>query len=239
MTLTEPDQAERCKSLLIRSRQGVLSTHSLETHGFPFGSLVQVATTEAAEPLLLTSRLAEHTKNFLADPRVSLCVAESFGSRADAMASARLTLVGRIELLEKSNHGERFLSQHLEAAVYLGFKDFLMARVVPESLRYVGGFGTMSWVSGDDYAAAFRDPVAEFAEGVIEHMNEDHQEAMICMAEQRMAQRPERARLVAVDGLGFNLQADHHNLRFAFAERVTTPERMRAEMVRLTRAARP
>ncbi|MBX4303932.1 pyridoxamine 5'-phosphate oxidase family protein, partial [Mycobacterium tuberculosis] len=59
------------KSLLRRSRQGALATLMAES-GDPYCSLVNVATHPDGSPILLISRLAVHTRNLLADPRVSL-----------------------------------------------------------------------------------------------------------------------------------------------------------------------
>ena len=53
---------------------GVLSTRSRAMEGWPFGSVVPYALDAQAWPILCASRLAEHTKNFAADSRVSLLV---------------------------------------------------------------------------------------------------------------------------------------------------------------------
>ena len=59
------------KSLLRRNRQGALATLMAGT-GDPYCSLVNVASHPDGSPILLISRLAVHTRNILADARVSL-----------------------------------------------------------------------------------------------------------------------------------------------------------------------
>mgnify|MGYP003348909748 FL=1 len=58
-------------------RHGLLSTHSRAVEGYPFGSVVPYVLDHDACPVLLISRLAEHTKNLEGDARVSLLINES------------------------------------------------------------------------------------------------------------------------------------------------------------------
>src|SRR5437016_14342254 len=63
------------KKLLREGRSGALAT-LMPGAGDPYCSLVNFATAADGAPLLLISRLAVHTKNILADPRVSLMIDE-------------------------------------------------------------------------------------------------------------------------------------------------------------------
>src|SRR3954453_21063901 len=80
------------KSLLRRSRQGALAT-LMAGSGDPYCSLVNVAADTAATPILLISRLAVHTKNILADSRVSLMLDERVSG--DPLEGARIMVAGR------------------------------------------------------------------------------------------------------------------------------------------------
>src|ERR1700738_2691628 len=76
MELTEDFNASRlARSLLRRSRQGALAT-LMAGSGDPYCALVNVASRADASPILLISRLALHTRNILADNRVSLMLDE-------------------------------------------------------------------------------------------------------------------------------------------------------------------
>ena len=80
------------KSLTRRSRQGALATLMAGT-GDPYCSLVNVASHPDGSPILLISRLAVHTKNLLADDRVSLMLDER--APGDPLEGARIMVAGR------------------------------------------------------------------------------------------------------------------------------------------------
>src|ERR1700761_7605473 len=83
--------AKAVKSLLRRSRQGALAT-LMAGSGDPYCSLVNVASHPDGSPILLISRLALHTKNLLADPRVSLMLDER--AEGDPLEGSRIMLSG-------------------------------------------------------------------------------------------------------------------------------------------------
>src|SRR5262249_26217485 len=78
------------KKLLREGRSGALAT-LMPGSGDPYCSLVNVATAADGAPLLLISRLAVHTKNILADPRVSLMIDER--KAGDPLQGARIMLM--------------------------------------------------------------------------------------------------------------------------------------------------
>src|SRR5499426_3379745 len=79
------------KKLLREGRSGALATLMVGA-GDPYCSLVNVATAADSAPLLLISRLAVHTKNILADARVSLMLDER--KEGDPLEGARVMLMG-------------------------------------------------------------------------------------------------------------------------------------------------
>src|SRR6202790_5813038 len=88
------DPGRLARSLLRRSRQGALAT-LMASSGAPYCSLGNVASHPDASPILLISRLALHTKNLLADPRVSLMLDER--AEGDPLERSRIMLAGRAE----------------------------------------------------------------------------------------------------------------------------------------------
>jgi putative heme iron utilization protein len=154
---TVPTHAERCRALVGAARTATLSTLAREPEGFPFGSLVTVACDPKGWPLLLLSELAEHTQNLLACPNASVLVVGPGASGADPLAVERLTLVGACERLagaEAEAALATYLALHPAAAAYVSFRDFALYRLRPAVIRYVGGFGRMSWVDVSAYAQA-------------------------------------------------------------------------------------
>ena len=78
---------------------------------------------------------------------------------------------------------DQYLAANPASAYYIDFGDFSFWRMEVRSLRYVGGYGRMSWVEAPDYAVAEPDPLAgEAAIGIIEHMNADHADSLVLMA---------------------------------------------------------
>ncbi len=166
----KPTHAERCRTLAATARSGTLCTIAREPAGFPYGSLVAVATDAAGRPILLLSQLAEHTQNLSQREEASLLLTAPPESGRSPLELGRVTLFGpcrRIEGAEREEARRIYLSVQPDAARYVDFKDFAFYRLEPIALRYVGGFGRMSWVSIDEYRAASPDPLAPSAEGAL------------------------------------------------------------------------
>jgi heme iron utilization protein len=239
----EPSDAERSRTLLAGVRTAALAT--LGEGGFPFGSLVSHAVDPHGRPLLLLSDLAEHSRNLTADPRASLMATEA-GS-GDPLALARVTVIGRVAQVPAAECDgvlETYRGTH-PGAFYAGFADFRLYRLEVSSVRYVGGFGRMSWVSAEEYTGAEPDPLRAHASGIIEHMNDDHAEALVLYC-RTFGDRPDTAaaRMVTVDRYGFAMLArdapdgDETAVRLPFGRRVDTTNEVRAVMIELLRQAR-
>src|SRR5262245_51392893 len=116
------------KKLLREGRSGALATLMAGT-GDPYCSLVNVATAVDGSPLLLLSKLALHTKNILADNRVSLMLDER--KEGDPLEGARVMLMGRAAVTTDANDRRRYLARQPEAEMFAGFGDFAFYKVTP------------------------------------------------------------------------------------------------------------
>jgi putative heme iron utilization protein len=241
----EPSDAERGRTLLAAARTGTLATLTTDPPGFPFGSLVAYAVDDVGRPLLCLSDLAEHSRNLAADPRASVMASDS--GTGDPLALARVTLLGAVvELRDEVRAAalRTYRARHPDA-FYAAFGDFRLYRLEVASVRYVGGFGRMSWVSADDHAAAEPDPLRPQAAGIVGHMNDDHADALVAYC-RVFGGRPatERAEMVGVDRYGFTMLAsdegatDRTAVRIPFGRQVDTPGAVRTAMVDLLREAR-
>src|SRR5262249_3718547 len=124
--------------------------------GWPFGSLAPFALSARDEPLVLLSKLAEHTQNLLAEPRVSLFVQDS-QALANPQAGTRVTLLCTAALVaEKEIDGARraYLQRFPEAAGLFQLGDFRLFKLQIERVRYIGGFGEMYWLEWADLLTA-------------------------------------------------------------------------------------
>jgi heme oxygenase (biliverdin-IX-beta and delta-forming) len=150
--------ARRCRDLCEHARVAALGTIARNVPEHPFVTLVTVAVDRKGRALLLLSRLAEHTANLDACSHASLLLSEPDGGGADPLAMGRVTLVGscgRVPDGDLDACRKTFLDKHPEARNYVGFADFGFFRLEPEHVRYVGGFGRMSWVDTKSYADAW------------------------------------------------------------------------------------
>lgn len=230
-----PTHAERARTLVAQISTGTLCTLALEPSGYPYGSFVTVAF-EASNPVFLISALAEHTRNLKRDARASLLVAES--GAADPLANGRVTMLGRCTRVEGDGGGARaaFLAAHPSATYYADFRDFAFWRLHVESVRYIGGYGRMSWIDRAEWHAARPDPLGPSAAAAIAHMNADHAEAMVlyCRAFSR-ATDVTAASMTAIDRYGFEMSATTGEgprpIRVAFPKPVSTPDEARQALI--------
>jgi putative heme iron utilization protein len=232
----EFDPKRATKRLIREARTGALAT--LLPGGAPYASLVSVATLMDGTPVTLLSQLARHTKNIAADPRASLLLDER--RPGDPLAVGRVSLVGRIVPTDDEAAARRFLARHPEAAGYAGFKDFAFWRIEVESAHLVAGFGRIVDLAPADLytdtggAAA----LAETEAGAIEHMNEDHLDALALYATKLLDAPPGEWRIVSLDPEGCELRLGDTVRRLDFPAPVTDGEGLRKTLAALAQAAR-
>src|SRR6476646_11702844 len=242
----EPTHAERCRTLVAAGTRGALSTIAADPAGYPYGSVASYGLDDSGNPLFFVSLMAEHTQNALRDPRASLLVTEPVPDGADPLASGRVTLLGRLAAVPDDDRDlarERSLEANPTAAYYIDFGDFTFYRLDVEAIRYVGGYGRMSWVDVPAYAAAEADPLAGAAAGIVEHMNADHGDAQVLYCRHFLG-LPDTtaATMSAVDRYGFEMVATGPSgrlaVRLAFPEECTTGDEVRGVLVAMVAEAR-
>ncbi|MGZ3273557.1 MAG: HugZ family pyridoxamine 5'-phosphate oxidase [Caulobacteraceae bacterium] len=116
--------------------------------GAPYVSLVLVAFDADGSPLLLLSRLAQHTRNLLAAPHVSLLFDGTAGLE-DPLAGPRLTVLGQVAPCPDPAALERYVARHPSAATYAGFTDFGLYKVRIDRAHLVAGFGKIAWIEAE------------------------------------------------------------------------------------------
>ena len=242
----EPSHAERCRTLVASANRGALSTIAVEPAGYPYGSVATYGLDDRGNPIFFVSLMAEHTQNAMRDPRASLLVTEPVPDGADPLASGRATLMGRLAKVEDAERPaaqDRYLAANPTAEYYIGFGDFVFYRLDVTAIRYVGGYGRMSWVDAGAYAAAEPDPLAPAAAGIIGHMNADHAEAQVLYC-RHLAGYPDTtaATMSAVDRYGFEMIAEGPSgrtaVRLGFPSPCTTGDEVRKAMVSMVAEAR-
>jgi len=212
---------------------------AVEGAGAPYASLVLLACAPDASPLLLVSTLADHTKNLLADPVCSLMIDGTQGL-ADPLTGARATLQGTLERTDDSSLLDRYIRRHPSAALYAGFGDFSLYRMNVQRAHLVAGFGRIHWVGGGDvlFDAAGAADLAQQESGVVEHMNDDHGDAVGLYANVLLSRSGVGWRMTGVDPEGADLRRDGEVARLVFDKPVRDAESARVELVRLVKRAR-
>jgi putative heme iron utilization protein len=214
----------------------------MQASGDPYCSLVNMATASDGAPLLLISGLAIHTKNILADPRVSLMVDER--RAGDPLEGARVMIAGRAEKITDATALEsirrRYLARHPSAATFVDFPDFAFFRIAVRDVHLVAGFGRIVTLAADkvltDVSGA--DEVLATEASAVEHMNDDHMEANALYATKLLGAADGAWRITGLDPDGADLALGDSTLRLPFPERVTTALALRKTLVALVGEAR-
>ncbi|WNW11672.1 DUF2470 domain-containing protein [Pseudomonas sp. DTU_2021_1001937_2_SI_NGA_ILE_001] len=229
-------QATRsARELLLREYRGALATHSMSMPGFPFGSVVPYCLDGQGRPLILISRIAQHTHNLQQDPKCSLLVGER--------EAANIQTLGRITLMAEGRRLADPAAVELAAQRYYRYfpdsrnhhkdYDFDFWVLTPVRYRYIAGVGSIQWL--DDVALA--NPFFGSSEtSMVEHMNQDHAEALAHYV--KLAGLPQSAtpKMVGIDSEGMHLRIGDSLHWLAFPEPCNTPTQVREALVHLARA---
>ena len=230
-----PDQGAAARHLIRRRDRAALATSFA---GRPYVSFVITACDSDASPLLLLSDLAQHTKNLVADPQVSLLF-EDTGDYPDPLAGPRLTLLGRAELFDDPRAAARFAAHHPASAQYAGFADFHLYRVTIERGHLVAGFGRIAWIeAGELRFSADVSALAAAEAEILAHMNRDHADAVELYARRLLGRKGTDWRMTGIDPEGIDLRGEGETARLDFAEPVLTPAIARHVLAALAQTAR-
>jgi putative heme iron utilization protein len=240
----EPSFSERARTLVYVERIGSLSTLSRKQPGFPFGSLMPYGLDGRGRPIFLISTMAMHTQNLQADSRASLLITQPDAS-GDPLGASRVTVMGNVLAIpepEIADARKLYLERYANSKYWVDFEDFSFYRMDVLDVYYVGGFGVMGWVLASDYDLAQPDPLADAAAGIIEHMNADHKDALILLAQVYVGIESHEAAMTAVDRLGFHLRLKTSDgmkgVRIAFLREVRDPGQARSVLVEMVQQAR-
>jgi hypothetical protein len=234
--VAEPETGARLARRLLREAEraalstalpvpGSIATGEAEPGGWPYGSLVLLASDLDGAPLLLISELAEHARNLAADPRASLLLDGTAGMK-NPLAGPRLTLLGRAARDPNPRALERFLRRHPAARLYAGFRDFHLWRLELERAHLVAGFGRIEWLPA---GALLLGPtqwrwLAAREKPLLDGLNEP-----------APLKRRRGWHAVGLDPDGLDLWRAGRHRRVAFAERLGSEKAARAAVARAAR----
>jgi heme iron utilization protein len=230
--MSEGTEARR---YLRRHHAGVLGTLSKRLGGYPFGSVVPFILDHDAQPVVLVSRLAEHTKNMAADPRASLLVHDV---AEDVQTAARLTLVGdAAPVPEPATVAARYLRRFPDAQGLLDLGDFTFWRLRAVFVRHVAGFGAIRSITPQSFAPP-ENRLAEVEDEIVAHMNVDHGGTLRGYCHHATGVEPSSAVLIGIDCDGLDVRADGALIRIEFDTPVTNAGKAREVLAELARRTR-
>ncbi len=144
---------EKTLAILIRT-QRIAALGTLHD-GTPFVSLILYSASPDFQAFYtLISRLAQHTRDILKDPRVSLMIVETDDDSQDPQQLARVSITGQAVAIASDSEYEsaktHYIGKFPQAALNLTLKDFNFYRIMPQGVRYVAGFAQAYDLSADD-----------------------------------------------------------------------------------------
>ena len=237
--------ATEARQFLRNTQQAILSTISTKFSGYPFGSVTPFILGHDGHPVILISNIAEHTKNIIANPKVSLFV---FEKGADLQANARLTLIGEAENLGKNDMDlmARYSRYFPDSIGYFAMHDFSFYRINIAQARYIAGFGKMGWLAADELidinGTGQSSTIAQLETGMIEHMNQDHTDSLVMYCQHFYDVTLKVVNLIGIDSDGFDIGAviadESKILRFNFESPIFDANSARMAFVALSKACR-
>ena len=147
------EKIQAARQLFLGERFGILSTISIDVPGYPFGSVTPYCADEECRPLIYISQIAQHTRNILADSRVSLTIIESKGGSDDVQAQGRLTCIADARPIPDigASVSERYFRSFPSARQYSQTHDFAFFRLELIRVRFIGGFGQICWIEPEEF----------------------------------------------------------------------------------------
>jgi len=207
---------------------GVLSTISVDVEGYPFGSVTPYCMDRMCRPIIYISPIAQHTRNIVADSRVSLTVIEK-GASEDVQAQGRVTcLANAVQIDDDRDARERYFRHFPSSRQYDRTHAFSFFRLELVRVRFIGGFGQIFWLDAREFSLP--NPFSAMDETrIIQHMNQDHSEVL-----RRLVQN-DSAEMVGIDAEGFDVLSVNTKIRIPFAAPVNNMEDARRAFVEMAR----
>ena len=225
---------------LLNSRDfGVLSTISVKLKGIPFGSVVPYCLGKDGQPVVLISRIAEHTYNINSDSRSSITILNY--DQDDVQSKARITISGKMELInnEETEVKSKYYRYFPNSVEYNTVHDFSFYRLKPVVIRYIGGFGKIHWIEANDFL--LNNPFfGEDENRIIEHINQDHLKDLILYCKHYKhinVKKQDDLSMVGIDSYGFDLLHNLKKIRFTFNHTISNLVEAREAMVQMSKSA--
>ncbi len=252
------------KQLIRSSSRGYLSTSfdpnqfeskkiKLSTT-FPYSTFTLTAFDYDTGPIVLLSRLSEHTTNIIKNNLVSLMLCEEqklyplfpkFKKNPfdyeDPMSRPRVTLIGKLKVTNNKNHRNRFLRRHPASKLYAGFQDMNFYKLDIIGAHLIGGFASVKWFSKSDLINKKYLNFEKSESDIISHMNDHHQKSIDLYVSKLIkgfsSGFKKKWKVVGIDPDGFDLRKKEKITRYCFDQSITDAKKLRGIFVKLHKIA--
>lgn len=251
--------AREVRNWLLGAADATLSSISVKRgiEGFPYGSVVPFATTREGWPVILTARIAAHTHNLKKNNKAALFVRQP-AVDGDPQSGWRFAIMGAFERVVPEGADDTFGGPTVRMAavdieaLHARYRqrvpaaedyfrvhafDYWVMRA-PQKVRYIAGFGAITWLAGDDVLRGEDDAFAASAPGAIAHMNEDHAANLVELAHgfdpglkahlaalaEAGTPADETATMVSLDPAGFDVDMAGRRIHVPFGREITADE---------------
>lgn len=210
-----------------------------ELEGYPMGSVVPFMVDHTGCPVILTANIAEHTKNAQKNSKASLLVRDV--TRNHIIETAwRLTIVGDLAVVPEQDYervAKSYQRFYPSSTAYQKVHHFIFMRLTPKKLRLIKTFGQIKWLDVDTIAVPT--PFSEEQEEqIINHMNEDHQQAIEHYLKTILGievASDEQISMVGVNQFGTTLRYGQRLVHLPFSEPVQNVSDVRMQLVALAK----
>lgn len=210
-----------------------------ELSDFPYASLVRYSLNAEGQPVLLLSRIAEHSQYIADNNKVALLIQQDANElNGNVQECARITLIGELiaaNTAQTQTFSERYFRQFPDAKMYFEQLDFDFYYLKVKQTRYVGGFAKAHWLAGQDWLPAINE-FAQAEDAMISHMNSDHANAVQHYCQLYGLHNPQQDALLSglfVEGMQLRIGFKTHFL--AFDEPITSRDAMHKKLIELAR----
>ncbi len=222
--------------LLRQEYHGVLSTHSVQMAGFPFGSVAPYCLDANGCVIILISSIAQHTKNIVENNKVSFIVSEA--GVDDVQTAARLTLMAEAQVIDANDEDtrQRYYRYFPSARGYHNTHNFSFYRLHSVRARYIGGFGKIHWLQPEQLQLSQTFSGADEIP-MLDHMNADHRDAIekYCRNFDINFGPKDMPEMVGIDSLGAHIRVGATISRITFGQQAENSQAVRRELVALAR----
>jgi putative heme iron utilization protein len=237
---TDADAIRLAKTLLRTARHGALACLD-PASGAPLVSRVGVSTDFDGTPVILISGLAAHSAALAADPRCSLLLGDP--GKGDPLAHPRISIAARAAIIGRDDPAHariaaRYLSHQPKARLYAELGDFRFVRLDPLSASLNGGFGRAYALAAADLLSSADDVLANAEAHAVEHMNEDHADAVDHYARYYSKAPTGNWVLAGIDAEGIDIVLGDDMRRIFFDAPLAVPDDMHITLVKMARTAR-